>query len=123
MKTCTRCHELKDESAFQRISSVGPERLHSHCRACRTAYINDYRKQKRAQTNLLDFKITPFGSDSPNAKLTADDVRHIRALLDEQAKLRERLRHLSAAAIAEKFDISPRTVYAIAAEDRYTEVA
>lgn len=123
MKTCTRCHQLKDESAFQRISSVGQERLHSHCRACRTAYINDYRKQKRAQANLLDFKITPFGADSPNAKLTADDVLHIRALLDEQKNLRERLRHLSAAAIAEKFDISPRTVYAIAAEDRYTEVA
>ena len=123
MRRCTRCHQPKDESAFQRISSVGAVRLHSHCRACRTAYINDYRKQKRAQSNLLGFKVTPFGADSPNAKLTAEDVRHIRALLYEQARLRDRLRHLSAVAIAEKFDISPRTVYAIAADDRYTEVA
>lgn len=122
MKRCTRCETIKETSEFQRISAQGTDRLHSHCRVCRNAYIAEYKRSRRKQS-LLDFRHTPFGADSPNAKLTTDDIRLIRELLTERDRLREKLRHLSHGAIAEKFDVSLRTISAIAADDRYSEVA
>lgn len=105
-----------------RIGANGKQYPHSHCRDCNRAVQRECMRNKAKQTRM-NFRMVPFGAASPNAKLTKDDVQNIRNLLEERAKMRDRLRHLSPSAIAEKFGISQRTVYAIAAQDRYTEVA
>lgn len=50
------------------------------------------------------------GADRWNAKLTEDDVRLIRALVDERAMHLAEARKLTDAVIAEKFEIHPNTV-------------
>ena len=37
MKTCTKCHESKDESCF-RVQKTGRNGLHSSCKQCESAY-------------------------------------------------------------------------------------
>lgn len=54
------------------------------------------------------------GDKHHNAKLTADDVRLIRELVEERARLLAEARKLSERAIAEKFGISRGTVWKVA---------
>ena len=50
------------------------------------------------------------GTDHPNAKLTDDDIRLIRECVAERERLREEARQLSNEALAQKFDVSQRTI-------------
>lgn len=48
-----------------------------------------------------------------NAKLTDDDVRHIRALREYREKLLAEAKTLTDAKIAEKFEVHPNVVWKI----------
>ncbi len=50
------------------------------------------------------------GQQLPHAKLTEDDVRLIRELVAHREDLIQQARQLSAAKIAEKFDVHQRTI-------------
>lgn len=122
MKRCSRCKTFKPLAEFQTRIVNGKEYPHSHCHDCKRAVQRECMR-KRAKQTRMDFRMVPFGTESPNAKLTASDVRLIRELLTERDRLREKLRGLSLRAIAEKFEVSNSTIHAIAAEGRYSEVA
>ncbi len=53
------------------------------------------------------------GVDHWNAKLTEDDVRLIRALVEERAMHLAEARKLTDAAIAEKFEVHPNTIWKV----------
>ena len=50
------------------------------------------------------------GTDHHNAKLTDDDIRLIRECVAERERLREEARQLSNESLAQKFDVSLRTI-------------
>ena len=50
------------------------------------------------------------GSQLPQSKLSEDDVRLIRLLLEDRNKLREELKSLSNRAIGEKFGVKACTI-------------
>jgi len=54
------------------------------------------------------------GSQLPHAKLTEDDVRLIREIVDEREAMRRRLKTMTNAAIARKFGVHLRTIDRVA---------
>ena len=50
------------------------------------------------------------GEQLPHAKLTNDDVRNIRALIDHREELKRQASLLSNKRLAEKYDVHQRTI-------------
>ena len=50
----------------------------------------------------------------PGSKLTPEDVQLIRAAVAERERLKEEVKKLSNAALAEKFGVSPTTISCVA---------
>ena len=65
----------------------------------------------------------PHGAQLPQSKLTADDVRMIRALVAERDRMDERRRALTNAAIAEKFGLHVRTIEKVIRGETWGRVA
>lgn len=63
-----------------------------------------------------------IGEKHGRAKLTSEDVRHIKALLDMRERLRTELEGLTMQAIAEKFDIHEGHVRRIAAGRNWAHI-
>jgi hypothetical protein len=62
------------------------------------------------------------GRDRWNAKLTDDDVRLMRSLVAERERLLTEARKLTDAAIAEKFEVHPNTVWKVCKRDTWVNV-
>ena len=62
------------------------------------------------------------GSRHRNSKLTEDDVRLIRQLLDERAEHLRKAKELSARRIAEKFEVNVRTIDKIGYRESWIHV-
>lgn len=50
------------------------------------------------------------GSQLPQSKLTEDDVRLILAVVDERERIKQQLRQMTNAKLAEKFGVHVRTI-------------
>ena len=62
------------------------------------------------------------GSDLPQAKLSSDDVRLIRELVDHRESLKREAKSLTNSAIAEKFNVHRRTIERITSEETWLDV-
>ena len=62
------------------------------------------------------------GVELPQSKLTDDDVRNIRALVEYREKVKRELAGLTNAALAEKFDIHTRSIEKIVARETWGHV-
>ena len=106
MKTCTKCGETKPETEFHICSRNTHSGRSAACKACRNAYIREYRRHP--------VYARPRGQDHCRAKLTDEDVRLIKQLLIGQTNtLRE---------IGEKFEVTHATISAIKRGVRWAHV-
>ena len=62
------------------------------------------------------------GENHYAAKLTNDDVRHIRALVEERRALAKRLSALSNRSIAEKFDVTTSCIERVIYGQTWTHI-
>lgn len=62
------------------------------------------------------------GEQLPQSKLTDEDVKIIRELVEYRDKIKKELSVLTNSAIAEKFDVSQRTIDRITAGHGWTHV-
>lgn len=69
--------------------------------------------------NSLHYK---RGSERKDAKLTENDVRLIREMLDERKRLKSQLKLISSKTLAEKFEVSVHTIHAISQEKTWLHV-
>ena len=72
--------------------------------------------------NPLNFLHYKRGSQRKDAKLTEDDVRLIRAMIEERRLLKEQLQRITSQRIAEKFEVSINTIYSISQEKAWLHV-
>ena len=62
------------------------------------------------------------GSDLPQAKLDESDVLLIRQIVEERERTKQKLRHVTNAAIARKFGVHIRTIDRIATGESWGHV-
>ena len=62
------------------------------------------------------------GEDLPHAKLTDEDVRYIRLLVEQRELYKRQASELTNAKIAEKYDVHVRTIDRITAGENWTHV-
>lgn len=99
-KACAECKVVKPLTEYHKDARRADGR-ECWCKPCRNAsrrVIGDkYLGARR-------------GSQLPSSKLTEEDVRLIHSLANEREALREQLRNMSNAALAEKFEVSASTI-------------
>ena len=63
------------------------------------------------------------GQDLPHAKLTDDDVKMIREMIEHREELKRQASELTAAKIAEKFGVHVRTIDRVSTGENWGHVA
>lgn len=111
-RTCKSCGERKPISEFHKSGIRG---YATRCKPC----VNESRR-KPVEDHLRN---VVSGEAHYCAKLSADDVRLIQALVDEREELLAKARRISNAALAEKFDVSKSTIGKIAVGAAWRSVA
>ena len=101
-RPCRRCGATPPSASFSMYTVAGNSYRHSWCLDCQRSFNREYkRKQRAVRVTGLGPR---FGAQHPNAKLIDHDVLLIWGLID--AGLKD-------AAIAEKFEVSPNTIWSI----------
>ncbi len=111
-KICTACRKDLPLTEFHRAGVRG---YSSQCKACRSA--------ARRKDGEPDYSRLMRGENHYCAKLTANDVRLIQALINEREELLARARAISNRALAEKFDVTTSAIEKIASGKTWRVVA
>lgn len=82
LKTCTRCGEVKELSAFGKATGA-KDGLKTWCRACNNAYVSAWQKTNRAAINAREYG-TPEATERRRQQKRDYQRRHRDAMTPKQ---------------------------------------
>lgn len=78
MKECSSCHQVKEDSEFQK-SRVNKDRLHHYCRVCNSAAVAEWRKRNpnaaKESREARKEKISEYSKEYYKKQETQDRMR------------------------------------------------